>query len=364
MTELQAGKTTRRVRVADSETGAQLDGYEIHHGATVAGRDGDPDADRTGRPARLALRQRARELRARAARAPVVSRRAARPCRHRAGRRPRRASTRASPRSPRACVRRSTGRASARSRPEHACKSRVRGRGARSERERIPARRSGWNPFKSRDRSANRRPATVLSEDAMASRAPPPPPTTTSAPDWQTAGDSRPPNAPPLLKPVLTGASLTRGLGSAANLVPGVARPSWRSRHRIPPSPRRCASSARPGTSSRTHVVRLDPGLRARAGRASAVGVHAARSQPGAQLRRWAATRMVFASPCREGVPPFVREGGVRRDCDLRRLLPLHQARPGLRRRSTPRAASSSEAQRPAARLRRHLDMQLARCYE
>jgi predicted metal-dependent phosphotriesterase family hydrolase len=26
---------------------------------------------------------------------------------------------------------------------------------------------------------------------------------TTTAPDWQTAGDSRPPNAPPLLKPVL-----------------------------------------------------------------------------------------------------------------------------------------------------------------
>src|SRR6185312_3809590 len=32
-------------------------------------------------------------------------------------------------------------------------KSRVRGRGARSERERIPARRSGRNPFKSRDPS-------------------------------------------------------------------------------------------------------------------------------------------------------------------------------------------------------------------
>jgi adenosylcobyric acid synthase len=37
VTELQAGKTTRRVRVADSETGAALDGYEIHHGATAAG---------------------------------------------------------------------------------------------------------------------------------------------------------------------------------------------------------------------------------------------------------------------------------------------------------------------------------------
>ena len=37
VTELQAGKTTRLVEVADSETGAQLDGYEIHHGATIAG---------------------------------------------------------------------------------------------------------------------------------------------------------------------------------------------------------------------------------------------------------------------------------------------------------------------------------------
>ena len=35
VTELQAGKTTQLVRVADSETGAQLDGYEIHHGATA-----------------------------------------------------------------------------------------------------------------------------------------------------------------------------------------------------------------------------------------------------------------------------------------------------------------------------------------
>jgi adenosylcobyric acid synthase len=37
VTELQAGKTTRLVRVTDSETGAELDGYEIHHGATAAG---------------------------------------------------------------------------------------------------------------------------------------------------------------------------------------------------------------------------------------------------------------------------------------------------------------------------------------
>jgi adenosylcobyric acid synthase len=37
VTELREAKTTRRVHVTDSETGAQLDGYEIHHGATTAG---------------------------------------------------------------------------------------------------------------------------------------------------------------------------------------------------------------------------------------------------------------------------------------------------------------------------------------
>jgi adenosylcobyric acid synthase len=42
VTELQGDKTTRRVRVADSETGAQLDGYEIHHGATAAGASATP----------------------------------------------------------------------------------------------------------------------------------------------------------------------------------------------------------------------------------------------------------------------------------------------------------------------------------
>jgi adenosylcobyric acid synthase len=36
-TELQRGKTTRLVQVADAETGARMDGYEIHHGATSAG---------------------------------------------------------------------------------------------------------------------------------------------------------------------------------------------------------------------------------------------------------------------------------------------------------------------------------------
>ena len=42
VTELQAGKTTRRVQLTDGETGAQLDGYEIHHGATAAGATATP----------------------------------------------------------------------------------------------------------------------------------------------------------------------------------------------------------------------------------------------------------------------------------------------------------------------------------
>ena len=78
VTELQPGKTTRLVRVTDSETGTQLDGYEIHHGATVAGAAADADADRARRPARLAHRKRARELRARPAGARRLPRRAAR----------------------------------------------------------------------------------------------------------------------------------------------------------------------------------------------------------------------------------------------------------------------------------------------
>jgi adenosylcobyric acid synthase len=42
VTELQAGKTTRRVALTDSESGGQLDGYEIHHGATTAGVSATP----------------------------------------------------------------------------------------------------------------------------------------------------------------------------------------------------------------------------------------------------------------------------------------------------------------------------------
>ena len=42
VTELQAGKTTRLVQVADSETGARMDGYEIHHGTTIAGATATP----------------------------------------------------------------------------------------------------------------------------------------------------------------------------------------------------------------------------------------------------------------------------------------------------------------------------------
>ena len=41
-TELQGGKTTRLVQVSDSETGARLEGYEIHHGATAAGASATP----------------------------------------------------------------------------------------------------------------------------------------------------------------------------------------------------------------------------------------------------------------------------------------------------------------------------------
>ncbi len=36
VTELQQRKTTRLVSVTDDETGSQMDGYEIHHGATTA----------------------------------------------------------------------------------------------------------------------------------------------------------------------------------------------------------------------------------------------------------------------------------------------------------------------------------------
>jgi adenosylcobyric acid synthase len=42
VTEMAPAKTTRLVRVTDGETGAQLDGYEIHHGATTAGAGATP----------------------------------------------------------------------------------------------------------------------------------------------------------------------------------------------------------------------------------------------------------------------------------------------------------------------------------
>ncbi|MDX6621156.1 MAG: adenosylcobyric acid synthase, partial [Gaiellales bacterium] len=42
VTEMAPAKTTRLVRVTDVETGAQLDGYEIHHGATTAGATATP----------------------------------------------------------------------------------------------------------------------------------------------------------------------------------------------------------------------------------------------------------------------------------------------------------------------------------
>jgi adenosylcobyric acid synthase len=42
VTELAPVKTTRLVRVTDAETGAMLDGYEIHHGVTAAGPRATP----------------------------------------------------------------------------------------------------------------------------------------------------------------------------------------------------------------------------------------------------------------------------------------------------------------------------------
>jgi adenosylcobyric acid synthase len=50
VTELREGKTTRLVRVADGETGARIDGYEIHHGASVAGPTAAPVLTGPGGP--------------------------------------------------------------------------------------------------------------------------------------------------------------------------------------------------------------------------------------------------------------------------------------------------------------------------
>ena len=83
------------------------------------------------------------------------------------------------------------------------------GRGARSERERIPARRSGSNLFKSRDplpRSPWVRSALLSEPRVAAGLAVGRPPTAgriTPAPDRQTAGDSRPPNAGVILLELL-----------------------------------------------------------------------------------------------------------------------------------------------------------------
>ena len=92
------------------------------------------------------------------------------------------------------------------------------GRGTRSERERIPARRSGGNPFEKPGIRSREAPGIArLFERAQgrgrsASRAPPTASNRiiTSAPDWHTAGDSRPPNAMRLLKPVLSKSACTR----------------------------------------------------------------------------------------------------------------------------------------------------------
>lgn len=50
VTELQQGKTTQLVRVTDSETSAELDGYEIHHGATTAGPGATPTLNGSAGP--------------------------------------------------------------------------------------------------------------------------------------------------------------------------------------------------------------------------------------------------------------------------------------------------------------------------
>ena len=111
-TELQGDKTTRLVHVTDSETGAQLDGYEIHHGATAAGATATPTL--TGRKARSAGAP------ATCARATCTgcwsTRPTATPCSPAPGSSPQprpRASMRACRRSPRRSGPPSTGRASA-----------------------------------------------------------------------------------------------------------------------------------------------------------------------------------------------------------------------------------------------------------
>ena len=84
------------------------------------------------------------------------------------------------------------------------------GRGARSEREWIPARRSGWNLFESRD-PFPRKPLGSLGclsgprvAAGLAVGRPPARQTETPAPDRQAAGDSRPPNATLILKRALS----------------------------------------------------------------------------------------------------------------------------------------------------------------
>ncbi len=115
-------------------------------------------------------------------------------------------------------------------------------------------------------------------------------------------------------------------------------------RHRLPPS--RGAASLPRGRADRGGRRRAArPRLRARAGRPGAADVHAARPQPRAQLR---GGRRLDGLRARAG--PAVRARGRRpARRDVRRLLPLHEARAGLRRlrhRRRPRR----RAQRPAAR--------------
>ena len=107
--------------------------------------------------------------------------------------------------------------------------------------------------------------------------------------------------------------------------------------------PRRCASSARRGRSWRTRSSGWIPtscstSSRRRPRRSRCGAATPTRSFPvGGDVMNFVPVQG----------PPFVREGDVRRDGDVRRLLPLPQARPGLRRLRH-RRRPAVRAERPA----------------
>ena len=120
--------------------------------------------------------------------------------------------------------------------------------------------------------------------------------------------------------------------------------------------PEALRSSARRGRSCEDEVVRLDPDFVLEQVAKAPCDVHAARPQPRAQLR---GRRRPHGLRRASQGPPFVREGDVRRDGDVRRLLPLPQARRRSTTTSTRRAASPCEPN-DLPLDSRHLDMQLA----